>query len=258
MVKKSRLCFLIGPIGAHGSAERRHADELLLKIIKPTFRASFKDLQVERADQIAAPGMMNTQIINRLLDAELVIADLTHKNANAFYELGIRHMRALPVVHVFQRGSIIPADVAPYRALEFDYSTPTEVTAAKKALRLMVQDALAPHHEVETPVTRAPSYLKLYRQTEPKKQRFKRLRRINIPPITIQGPGLAWRANGKNYAVMWLAPQDARAKGFEPARVRLWAGSLKELEENKYTKEFISDRANALQGEALRFLTGDT
>jgi hypothetical protein len=51
---------------------------------------------VQRADEIKAPGDINSQIINRLMDAELVIADMSMHNANAFYELAIRHMVRLP------------------------------------------------------------------------------------------------------------------------------------------------------------------
>jgi hypothetical protein len=36
--------------------------------------------------------MIDSQVITKVLDADLVIADLTLKNPNAFYELGLRHM----------------------------------------------------------------------------------------------------------------------------------------------------------------------
>ena len=65
---------------------------------------------------------MIVQVITHLIESELVVADITTRNANAFYELGIRHMLQKPIIHMFRRGDHIPADIAPYRAVEFAYS----------------------------------------------------------------------------------------------------------------------------------------
>jgi hypothetical protein len=37
---EKKLCFVIGPIGAHKSDDRIHADKLLKLIVKPTFRVN--------------------------------------------------------------------------------------------------------------------------------------------------------------------------------------------------------------------------
>jgi len=107
--KNKRLCFLIGPIGAHNSRIRKHADALLRTIVHPTFRTHFRDFKVERADHIPRPGMIDSQIITYLIEADLVVCDLAGRNANAFYELGIRHMLQKPIIHLFKRGDTIPA-----------------------------------------------------------------------------------------------------------------------------------------------------
>jgi len=52
---------------------------------------------VIRADKISEPGIITTQIIGHIVDAELVIADLTDKNPNVFYELAIRHAIRNPI-----------------------------------------------------------------------------------------------------------------------------------------------------------------
>ena len=44
--------------------------------ILPVFQQFFSDWEVERADKIPTPGMVSSQIINRLHDAELVIAEI--------------------------------------------------------------------------------------------------------------------------------------------------------------------------------------
>jgi hypothetical protein len=156
-----KLCFIIGPIGRHKSHERAHADKLLKEIIKPTFSQHFRSFTVERADQIARPGMIDSQVITHLIEAELVIADLTARNANAFYELGIRHMLQKPIIHLFRRGDDIPADVAPYRAVEFGYDDKRDIRDAKVALRKAVIEVLRPGFQIENPVTRSAGFTRM-------------------------------------------------------------------------------------------------
>jgi|1186.fasta_scaffold276435_2 hypothetical protein len=114
-----QLCFVIGPIGDPGTDVRRHADWLLKGIIKPVFVQHFPDSRVERADEIVAPGSINSQVITRLMDAKLVIADMSMHNANAFCELAIRHMVRLLTIHIIHKDWKVPFDVAPFRAIQF-------------------------------------------------------------------------------------------------------------------------------------------
>jgi hypothetical protein len=128
---------------------------------KVEFRTHFKTFKVERADHIAQPGMIDSQVISRLIEADLVVADLTTRNANAFYELGIRHMLQMPIIHLFKRGEKIPADVAPYRATEFSYEQKRDITEAKIALRKVITEALNPNTTVENPVTRSAGFIRM-------------------------------------------------------------------------------------------------
>jgi hypothetical protein len=108
MASPSRTCFIVGPIGKRGSREHAHAAALFNKIIKPAFASIRKSFHVVRADHISTPGMIDSQIITHLIEARLVIADLTTRNPNAFYELGVRHMVQKPVIHIYKRGEKIP------------------------------------------------------------------------------------------------------------------------------------------------------
>lgn len=162
-----KLCFVIGAIGEDGSPERVHADWLLEGIINPVFREHFTHFNVVRADKIAQPGMIDSQIINHLLDVELVIADMTFLNANAFYELGIRHMAQKPTVHMFRTGDPIPFDVKPHRAIPFSVLRPQDQAAARAALREAVAEVEKPNFTVENPVTRARGVVQLQQNATP-------------------------------------------------------------------------------------------
>lgn len=51
----TKLCFVVGPIGADDSLERIHADWLLETIILPVM-AEYPEFKTRRADQINQPG----------------------------------------------------------------------------------------------------------------------------------------------------------------------------------------------------------
>ncbi|WP_157839434.1 hypothetical protein [Bradyrhizobium diazoefficiens] len=192
---EKKLCFIVGPIGGRDTADRHHADRLLKLIIKPTFRTNFKDYRVVRADEISLPGMIDSQVISAVIEADLVIADLTTRNPNAFYELGIRHLVEKPVIHLFKRGELPPADIAPYRGIEFDYAEKADVTEAKSALRKAVQDTQSPTFHIENPVTRSRAMIKWKEENKAAKQTLLNLAvQSHLPVSELRGSLNAWRS----------------------------------------------------------------
>lgn len=148
-------CFVVCAIGGSGSPERKHADWVLEEIIEPVFEKHFSDFKVTRADKLKMPGLIDAQIIDRLLNAKLVIADLTFLNPNAFYEIGIRHVVGLPVIHMHREDEKIPFDVSLFRSLAFNLSEPQHLKAARSALKELLAEVLHNDHRVENPVTKA-------------------------------------------------------------------------------------------------------
>lgn len=150
-----KKCFVIGPIGAEASDARRKADWLLDGIIMPVFAAHFSEFEVTRSDKINQPGMIDVQMINLLYEAELVIADMTGQNANAFYEMGIRHVVGLPIIHMFEVGTEIPFDVKPHRAIPYSLTEFRDLETARLSLKKNVEETLKAGFQPDNPVTRA-------------------------------------------------------------------------------------------------------
>jgi hypothetical protein len=165
-----KLCFVIGPIGDPGSAPRIHADWLLQGIIQPVFDTHFRDFKVERSDQISEPGSISSQIIIRLHTAELVIADMSLANANAFYEMGIRHMKQLPTIHMYLEGQSIPFDVKLDRAISFKYGHPNDLKNAQTALKAAIDEVIKVDFIVDNPITRARGIEKLEERATPEER----------------------------------------------------------------------------------------
>src|SRR5215475_13999720 len=64
-------------------------DKTYRNIIKPA--AQLAGYTCERADEIQHAGVIDVPMYERLLTADLVIADLSTANVNAFFELGVRY-----------------------------------------------------------------------------------------------------------------------------------------------------------------------
>ena len=114
----NKICFYITPIGDENSEQRRHADFMMEYIIKPA--AKEFNLRVVRADQMGKPGMIGKQVIEHILKARLVIADLSFHNPNVFYELCLRHTTRLPTVQVKRAEDAIPFDLNQYRTIQIE------------------------------------------------------------------------------------------------------------------------------------------
>ena len=62
-----------------------------------------------RADEIVHSGLIDTPMYDQLLKADVVVADLSTSNKNAFYELGVRHaLRPATTIVIAEDGMITP------------------------------------------------------------------------------------------------------------------------------------------------------
>lgn len=123
-------CFVICPIGSEGSEERERADKLMEHIIEEALRGY--DYTPVRADQITEPGSITNQVIQKTVESDLLIADLTSHNPNVFYELAIRHAAARPYIQLIDSSESIPFDIADLRTIKYDFDVETARRASMK------------------------------------------------------------------------------------------------------------------------------
>jgi len=148
-------CFYLTPIGEVESDSRKHSNLFLESIVEPAVKTI--GLDVVRADQIDKPGVITRQIIEYLLRARLVVADLSFHNANVFYELALRHAARLPVVQIIRFGDPIPFDINQMRTIIIDnrdiYTLLPNVELYKSEVASQARRALEAATEVDTPVS---------------------------------------------------------------------------------------------------------
>ena len=85
-------------------------DKTYRNIIKPA--ALSAGLDCVRADEIVHSGNINVPMYEQLLKADVVVADVSTYNCNAFYELGVRHaLRPYTTIIISEDGMTFPFDV---------------------------------------------------------------------------------------------------------------------------------------------------
>jgi hypothetical protein len=149
----AKKCFVISPIGEDGSDTRKRSDQVFRHIIEPC--ANECGYIALRADQLGEPGIITNQVIQHLIGDSLVIADLSERNANVFYELAIRHVLRKPLVQIIRRGEIIPFDVAPMRIVQFDHRDLDSVADAKREIVTQIRAIERDPTNVQSPISAA-------------------------------------------------------------------------------------------------------
>ncbi len=164
------ICFVISPIGSRDTAIRKRADQVLKYVIEPA--ASECGYTALRADRISEPGMITRQVITQVIDAPMVVADLTDHNANVFYELAIRHAIGKPVVKIIQAGQLPPFDVGQSRTIPLDHNDLESADACRQELVRQIQAAVAGDHDADNPITEAITLNAMRQSGDPEQQQL--------------------------------------------------------------------------------------
>jgi hypothetical protein len=151
----AKICFYVTPIGSPGSEERRHSDLFLSSLVEPAVQEF--DLKVIRADQIGKAGMITAQVIEHVVKARVVIADLSFHNPNVFYEISLRHACRLPIVQITRLADPIPFDLDQFRTVQVDttdiYSLVPQMETYRSEIASHVRRALQSPDDLGNPLT---------------------------------------------------------------------------------------------------------
>lgn len=157
-MSKRKNCFVIMGYGVktdHTSGRVLDLDKTYENIIKPA--AEELGLECKRADEVRHSGNIDVPMYRYLLTTDIVIADLSTYNPNAFYELGIRHaLRPFTTIAISEKEFKPPFDlnhtvIRQYEHLGTDIGY-SEVLRFRKELQDVIKGIL------DNPQTDSPVY----------------------------------------------------------------------------------------------------
>lgn len=138
MDTNKKICFVVSPISDEGTDIRKRSDQLLRHIIRPVCDALNYD--VIRVDEITANDKIDQTIVDYLSSADLVIADLTDHNPNAFFELGYRSAKNLPVIQMALENTALPFDISSIRTIFYRLDDPDKLAETKDKLQKFIEN----------------------------------------------------------------------------------------------------------------------
>lgn len=154
IVKKK--CFVIMPFSTTKNCTSDEWEDIFENMIKPAVEKSGYNYSCHKTSLMM--GNIIVDILDNLNRSDLVIADLTDRNPNVFYELGVRHALRDSTILITQEIEDIPFDLRPYALIAYKWKT----QKGKKSFATMIKKALK-DIENETRNTCSPvrEYLKL-------------------------------------------------------------------------------------------------
>jgi 3',5'-cyclic AMP phosphodiesterase CpdA len=140
--------FVITPFGTKNSVLSEHGttlidfDHIYSSIIQPA--CSNIGLTVSRIDEIDSSGLISEQYLKAILEARIVVCDVSLPNGNVFYELGIRQaISPANTILIAHTGTILPFDISHQRVFFYDPSVEGSIEILSKALKNSTEAAFS-------------------------------------------------------------------------------------------------------------------
>ena len=125
-------CFVMMPFGEWFD---RYYQEIYVPAIK---EAGFEPV---RADELFSTGSVVEQIWDQIERSKLLLADLSGKNPNVFYELGLAHAARKPVVFTASSVDDVPFDLRHLRVIVYDVREPDWAPRLRKSIADYLRNA---------------------------------------------------------------------------------------------------------------------
>lgn len=113
-----KTCFVIMPISDVDGYEKGHFDRVYEYLIKPAcIDAGYTP---QRADDTSKANVIIVDILQKILECDMAICDLSSRNPNVFYELGFRQAFNKKTVLIIDQKTERPFDTSNIRTLKYN------------------------------------------------------------------------------------------------------------------------------------------
>ncbi len=131
--KRSKTCFILMPFSAP-------FNEYYEKIYRPAIKeAGFKSLRV---DEISAPRPFIEDIVDLIRNSDVILAEITGRNPNVMYEMGMAYAAKTPMVIISQSVSEAPTDLKHRRIVVYDTTKPSWTSKLRADITEAIKEAL--------------------------------------------------------------------------------------------------------------------
>ena len=126
-------CFVVMPF-----------DSLYQTEYEKTIQPTLEELNIKciRGDEIYSQQRIMDDIWNSIRSCRFVIAELTGRNPNVLYEVGLAHAIGKPVIIMTRRAEDVPFDLKDLRYLFYDINDPHWGENLKKGLKTLIQKVI--------------------------------------------------------------------------------------------------------------------
>lgn len=147
MSDETEICFVIMPFGGY-------FDNYYQMCYAPAIQEC--GLLAHRADDMYRPSTIVDDIWVYTQKAKIILADITGKNPNVFYELGLAHALAKPAILITESIEDVPFDLRSLRIIERDKNNPNWGNSLKEKIALSIKETIqSPRNSV------LPSFLRI-------------------------------------------------------------------------------------------------
>ncbi len=143
-----RTIFVVMPFSSSKTCTDAQWTETFELVFAPSFqRCGYKCVRAE-----TSTGSLIKSIVTELRSAWIVLADLTDRNANVFYDLGVRHSLSRRTILVARDSTDIPSDLRGYWWLLYG-TQPREVDKFKNDIKRIVEEIERQPERSDSPIS---------------------------------------------------------------------------------------------------------
>ena len=146
-----KMCYVIMPFSKTRSCSEEQWTAIFEDLIRPAVEKAGLGYVCRRSE--ATTGSIIRQIIEHLHDSDVVVADVTDRNANVFYELGVRHALKNRTIIIAQKRKHIPSDLLGYASHVYHWRTESGRTELRSKIRQLLDHIEKEPDRPDSPVS---------------------------------------------------------------------------------------------------------
>jgi transcriptional regulator with AAA-type ATPase domain len=140
--KENSYCFILMPFEEENDMQVVYKDHVK-KVVENKCA-----LRCERVDDIYGVSGIMQSVWESINKAKIIVADLTNRNPNVFYELGIAHTLGKPVVMITQSMDYVPFDLRHLKCIVYEYK-PKSIKKFETDLEKNISSVLAREQDID-------------------------------------------------------------------------------------------------------------